>query len=92
MDRLHPNEKFEECIESALYDIGVELQKARRHHPPLNSDHEAYAVIKEELDEYWEEVRKVSNMRDREAMRAELVQTAAMCVRAIVDLHDRRQA
>jgi hypothetical protein len=51
----------------------------------LNSHHEAYSVILEELDEYWEEVRKRRTLRDPNAMYLELVQIAAMAARAAVD-------
>jgi hypothetical protein len=73
-------------IQYSLQCIGEELEIAMEKHKPLNSAHEAYAVILEELDEFWEEVRKKREERSREAMRTELIQTAAMCVRAIHDL------
>ena len=63
---------------SPLYDeIEAEIQRARSRFPPFHSQHEAYAVILEELDEYWEKVR-----RDQDG-RSELIQVAAMCVAAI---------
>lgn len=71
----------------ALNAIADEISAARSKHKPLNSSHEAFAVIKEELDEFWDEVRKKSAERSRENMKNELVQTAAMCVRAISDLN-----
>ena len=71
---------------SVLEDILCELQSARRWNISLNSVHEAYAVILEELDEFWEEVRKKSENREKELMYKELVQVAAMCLRAIHDL------
>jgi len=64
-----------------------ECTRATRKHPPMNSHHEAYAVIREEFDEYWEEVRKGgSTPRSTEALRIELIQTTAMCLRALHDL------
>lgn len=63
-----------------------EADRAREKHKPMNSHHEAYAVILEELDEYWEEVRKKASERDPQAMLTELTQIAAMCVRTAVDL------
>lgn len=70
----------------ALNQIAEELVRARGLHKPLNSAHEAYAVILEEVDELWDEVRKRGNRRDRESMRLELVQIGAMCARALTDL------
>src|SRR5688572_9811957 len=67
----------------ALNAVADELQRARAKFGPMASTHEAYAVIKEEFDEFWDEMRKknpdFSNMRD------ELIQVAAMAIRAAVD-------
>lgn len=75
-------------IHAALQNVENEVIRAKRKH--LNdffNHHEAYAVIKEEFDEYWAEVCKGgSTPRDEEALRTELIQTAAMCVRALVEL------
>ncbi len=68
-------------------EILAELQLARRVHEPMHSAHEAYAVILEEVDEFWEETKKRSAEQDKQKMKNELVQIAAMAVRAIVDLH-----
>lgn len=69
-----------------LAAVASELEYARSKHAPLNSAHEAYAVILEELDEFKAEVWKKTRDRNREAMRAELIQLAAMAIRAIEDL------
>ena len=63
-----------------------ELANARRKFPALHSAHEGYAVILEELDEFWEQVRTRDAGRDPRKMLAELVQTAAMCQRTAEDL------
>lgn len=67
-------------------DVKNEVERAEGLHKPLHSYHEAYAVIKEELDEFWEEVRKKEQYRNQDAMRNELIQIAAMCVRTIYNL------
>lgn len=69
-----------------MLDIVKELDRAMRLHGPMNSAHEAYAVILEEVDELWEEVRKKRDARSRLKMRSELIQIAAMACRAIYDL------
>jgi hypothetical protein len=74
-----------------LAEIEHELWDAEAAHASMNSAHEAFAVILEELDEFWEEVRKKRSERLNTKMRDELVQTAAMCVRAIRDLNMYRQ-
>lgn len=65
--------------------VKEELQKAQARHQPMASPQEAFAVIQEELDEYRHEVKR--RTPDRQAMRTELAQTAAMCLRALVDLN-----
>ena len=67
--------------------VDAECQRAMSLHEPMNSVHEAYAVILEELDEFWEEVRKKKNERNPRQMCQELTQIAAMAIRAIHDLN-----
>jgi len=61
-----------------------ELYIAMGKHAALHSTHEAYAVIQEEVDELWEEIKKRNP--DRVAMRKELLQVAAMTFRMAIDL------
>lgn len=75
-----------------LEEIDNELARARKLHVPINSAHEAYAVILEELDEYWDHVKTNPRKLSAEAqakrlseMRKELIQIAAMALRAITD-------
>jgi len=60
--------------------IEAEIKDARKKFPPFHSQHEAYAVILEELDEFWECVR-----HDEDG-RAELIQVAAMAIAAYREL------
>jgi hypothetical protein len=63
-----------------------ELERAQELHPqPINSVAEGYAVILEELDEFWDEVRKKQALRSKEQLRTELVEVAAMCLRTAID-------
>lgn len=73
---MTPHKFFAESI--------AEFRNATENHGPMHGGHEAYAVIKEEVDEFWDEVKKKNP--DRENMRKELVQIAAMACRAVVDL------
>lgn len=73
-------------VAMVLNIVAEELSRACKLHNGMNSAHEAYSVILEELDEFWEEVRKKREYRSAETMKKELVQIAAMACRAIVDL------
>ena len=66
--------------------VRAELIAARAQHGPQNSAHEAYAVILEEVEEFWEEVKKKREARSKAKMLSELVQIAAMAQRAAEDL------
>ena len=68
---------------SELYD---ELERALKSYPPFNTQHEGYAVIKEELDELWEEIRKKPTVRSKKRMREEAIQVAAMGIRFALDI------
>lgn len=74
-------------VRTIFKEIAEELESARASHGPLNSPHEAYAVMLEELDEYKEWVWMKSSKRNQKKMRAELVQLAAMAIRTILDVH-----
>ena len=65
-------------------NIAVEIADARSKHPDYHSAHEGYAVILEELDELWDEVKKREPSKDR--MRAEAIQVAATAIRFIEDV------
>ena len=73
-------------INTAMNDVLHELDRACAKYPPMKSAHEAYAVILEEIEEFWDETRKRDDKRDLVAMREELIQIAAMAMRAIEDL------
>jgi len=62
------------------YNYASEVEK------PFNSAHEAYAVILEELDELWDEIKLKRENRDRILMEDEAIQIAAMAMRFIVDV------
>jgi hypothetical protein len=64
-----------------------ELIRARQKFPAFNSGHEGWAVIREELDELWVEVRSNQATEGRnDRMHHEAMQVAAMALRFLVDL------
>lgn len=70
----------------ALKLVSEEFGRAINKNSPFNSAHEGYAVIKEELDELWEEVRKKRGDRDKEKLLKEAIQVSAMGLRFAVDV------
>jgi hypothetical protein len=69
-------------IAMALNAAAEELQRARMKFPPFASAHEGWAILWEEVDEMWDEVR--ANNRTR--ARYEAMQAAAMALRFLVDI------
>lgn len=64
-----------------------ELASAREKHPGCQrSLHEGYAVLLEEVDELWDQVKLRKEMRSNDAIVKELVQIAAMAQRTAEDL------
>lgn len=54
---------------------------AKEHGEHYHSAHEGWAVMFEEVDELWEEVRRKRKNRDPKAMRAECVQIACCALK-----------
>ena len=67
-------------------DVSKELADAREFHPPILCIHEGYAVLLEEVEEFWAEVKKKTKQRDPKKMYKELVQVAAMAQRIVEDV------
>lgn len=57
--------------------VAKELSKAKTNHRPQSSVHEGFAILLEEVDEFWDEVKKKQSVRNPEKMLAELVQVAS---------------
>jgi NTP pyrophosphatase (non-canonical NTP hydrolase) len=66
--------------------VAKELHSSVEKHGHLQSLHEAFAVILEEVDELWEHVRKKTKQRDPEEILEELVQIAAMAQKTAEDI------
>lgn len=78
---------LEEKYLDALNEIFDEVRRAKSvYKEDFVNQHEGYAVILEELDELWEEVKKNQRNYDLKAQRKEAVQCAAMCLRFIAEL------
>lgn len=60
----------------ALAEVVAEIAQARAQHAPMRGAHEGYAVLLEEVDELWAEVK--DRRRDLSAMPRKACQVAAM--------------
>jgi len=69
-------------------DVYRELSQATAKFPAMNSAHEGYSVLAEEVDELWDEVRGKQGARDMAKMRKEAIQVAAMAIRFVMDVCD----
>jgi hypothetical protein len=85
---IEENEKFENNYNKLMEIIDEEVTYAffyaLENHPPYPSYHHGFAVIKEELDELWEEVRKKN--WDKAAMRKEVIHVVTTGLRFYFDL------
>lgn len=70
-------------------DVIEELRVATGAHGPMRSAHEGYAVILEEVDELWEEVRTRNHSRER--LYTEAKHVAAMALRFMRDVCNNNQ-
>lgn len=67
---------------SAWDEVLAELWRAQAKFPAMRSPHEGFAILKEEVDELWDEVKANNAERTRE----EAVQVAAMALRFLEDV------
>jgi len=63
-----------------------EFSTASLKYGKFASAHEGYAIIHEELDELWDEVKKNGATREGKLMTREAMQVAAMAMRFMVDM------
>ena len=65
-----------------IADVETEFLQATLHFGSFHNSHEGYAVLKEEVDELWDEVKGNRITRAKK----EAIQVAAMAIRFIYDL------
>lgn len=68
---------------TALRLVKDEIKRAVEEHGSFNSPHEAYAVLLEEVDELWAEIKAGKGETHRGV--SEAVQIAAMAIRYLLD-------
>jgi NTP pyrophosphatase (non-canonical NTP hydrolase) len=65
-------------------EIEAELVRATKKNDKFYTPHEGYAVILEEMDELWDEIKKKNP--NRLQMKSEAIQIAAMALRFVMDI------
>jgi hypothetical protein len=73
-------------VDRVKEDVLCELGRNMQNWPAYNSAHEGYAVLLEEVDELWDEVKVNQKRRDLEKMRQEAIQVAAVAMRFALDI------
>ena len=64
-------------------EMAIEVKRARDMYPKFNSAHEGYAVLKEEVDELWDEIKQKHASQAK--LKEEAIQVGAMAIRFIQD-------
>ena len=65
----------------AIEMIKLEYVQAVNQYPKFNSEHEGYAVLLEEVDELWDEIKTNNHSKAKK----EAIQAAAMALRFLTD-------
>jgi hypothetical protein len=72
-------------LNTVLAMVSNELMLAQEHFPPFHSTHEGYAVLLEEMDELWDEIKRCQPFDWNSQLHNEAIQIAAMAIRFILD-------
>lgn len=81
-----------ERVEEVARRVVEEVLSASAKFPPFNSAHEGFAVLDEERDELWEEVKRNPAKIEggvaarRRLMEEEAIQVGAMAIRFVLDV------
>ena len=76
----------QQITDETIKEILHEHTKAVNRYASFNSAHEGYAILKEEVDELWDEIKKKDHIRDKKEMKKEAIQVAAMALRFITEI------
>lgn len=84
---IENEDEYSEKAHEVLFSIYSEIVRAKSMFPEnFVNQHEAYAVILEEIEELWAEIKKNQKNYDLNAQKKEATQAAAMLVRFLVEL------
>jgi hypothetical protein len=73
-------------IGKSIKTIITEYNHTIIKHAPFHSTYEGWALIKQKVDDLWEEIKKEESSDSREVMMKEAAQIGAMAMRFIIDL------
>ena len=68
----------------ALSQIWAEYERARAKHPPMSGPHAGWAILFEEVDELWDEVK--AHVQNKQRMGDEAMQVGAMALAFMVEV------
>lgn len=88
VDSVTPQD-LTQTVRKVLGEVEAELLTATSKFGGFNSAHEGYAVLLEEVDELWDEIKRNQKMRSMAKMRAEAIQVSAMGARFVLDICDK---
>ena len=74
-------------IDKLLNEVKEEMNRGVQMYGDFNSYHEGYAVIKEELDELWEEIKKRNPSKYN--LKEEAIQLTAMGLKFLLMLEEK---
>lgn len=80
-----------ELIAQAATEATIMAHAGRAQWNALNSAHEGYGVMLEEVDELWDEIKIKQKNRDLDKLRKEALDVAAMALRIAAEVADERR-
>jgi hypothetical protein len=78
------NKKDKSLLTTLINEVMDEYISANTKYKMFNSLHEAYAVLLEEVDELWDEIKKKPNAVSSHRVHEESIQIAAMAIKLLM--------
>ena len=76
----------EKLLDRVLALVRVEVLEAEQRYGRIRGAHEGVSIIREEFEEFWDEVKKKPPCPDGAAFVGELKQVAAMAICTMIDV------
>lgn len=87
MNHTEKVENYAEKVDVITEMVKAEIKRAKLKFPEnFVNQHEGYAVLLEEVDELWVEIKKNQSKYDLLKQKKESIQVAAMAIRIAVEL------